>query len=823
MAKKADIFEQNKDRGIIEMTMEEVMHNSMMPYSEHVILDRALPRVEDGLKPVQRRILYAMNELGVTPDKPYRKCARIVGDVLGKYHPHGDSSVYGALVVLAQDFKQRHTLVDGHGNFGSIDGDPAAAQRYTEARLMPLASELLRDIDKDTVHWNLNFDDTLKEPDTLPGRYPNLLVNGSYGIAVGLATNIPPHNLGEVIDGVIAYIDNPRITLSEMMKIIKGPDFPTGGYLVCGDELYTAYETGRGKVMMYPKIHIEIGDNDRRNIVITELPYGVNKKVLLEAIDAVQNEKKGKEKDKSKNVLSFIADIADESDRNGMRAVIKVKKDGDPKAICEALFKSTSLATSFGINMVAIADGKPQQMGLMDIIAYYVDYQRDVIIRRTRYDLNQAKDREHILEGLLTAIRAIDEVVAIIKKAASQAEAKVELRKAFDLSEKQAQAVLDLRLGRLTHLDVFKLEGDVKELRAQIARYNEILASKREQMNVIKTEISLIKKNYKDGRRTVVIDRKEDYYIPSADDAKPVENAMIAYSLAGGLKRIPMRSFGSAARDFSEKTTVNDICYLLEPAKTDQLLYCFTDQGNCYKIDVDAIPEARWRDKGVSLASLMNCSADERIVKIFVVDEKLPSGKLMFFTKEGYIKQTEWKEYNVVKSAFQAIKLKEGDLCIGVEQEQKGSTMLFVTASGMCLNTDRSDVPDQGRVAGGVHGIKLDDGDCVVCARQVQPDDEICLVTDRAYAKRVKAKDIDVMVRYRKGVKIIDFKDGNGSSIAYATTIERPENIVIRVTGNYFMQFNSEDLHLEKRTTKGRAICKLSRHDSVEAGCFYKS
>ena len=385
---------------ILVRNMEEVMHDSMMPYSEHVILDRALPRVEDGLKPVQRRILYTMHELGITPDKPYRKSARVVGDCLGKYHPHGDTSIYYAMVRMAQPFSMGATLVDGHGNFGSVDGDGAAAMRYTEVRMAPLALELLRDLEKNTVKWRCNFDDTRMEPDILPGRFPNLLVNGASGIAVGLATNIPPHNLAETIDGVVAFIDNPRIKLKDMMKIIKGPDFPTGGYVIGGDELVKAYETGRGKITLRAKVHIENGDNDKKIIVIDELPYQVNKAQLLENILKLREDKKG--------ILTGISDIADESDRNGMRAVIKVKRDCDPKPILDMLFKHTNLSISFGINMVAIADGKPQQMGLLDILSYYVDYQRQVILKRTKFELEEKKEREHILEGLVIAVRNID-------------------------------------------------------------------------------------------------------------------------------------------------------------------------------------------------------------------------------------------------------------------------------------------------------------------------------------------------------------------------------------------------------------------------------
>ena len=472
--------------------MSEVLHESMIPYTECVVMDRALPRVEDGLKPVQRRILYSMLELGVTPDKPYRKSARIVGDCLGKYHPHGDSSVYDAMCRMAQDWVLRAPLVDGHGNFGSIDGDSPAAMRYTETRMTPLALELMRDLDKDTVRWSLNFDDTLKEPDMFPGRFPNLLINGATGIAVGVATNIPPHNLGETIDGVVAYIDNPNIKLEAMMKIIKGPDFPSGGEII--DEeggLKQAYSTGKGKIIIRSKVMIE-KSGDRSNIVITELPYQVNKAQLLQKIAEL--------KEQNKDKLASITEIRDESDRNGMRAVIRLKKEADPKKILEYLFKATNMQISYGINMVAIAGGKPRLLGLLDIISYYAQYQREIIVRRTKYDLNQAKERAHIVEGLLIAIRNIDEVIKIIKKSATTTEAKQRLRDRFSLSDRQAQAILDMRLARLVHLEVGKLEEELAMLKKKIAEYEAILSSKKAQYDVVKKEILEIKKAYSTPR-----------------------------------------------------------------------------------------------------------------------------------------------------------------------------------------------------------------------------------------------------------------------------------------------------------------------------------
>ena len=452
-------MEEIRKDAILTSTLEEVLHNSMIPYAEYVIMDRALPRVEDGLKPVQRRILYSMFDQGITPDKDYKKSAKVVGDVLGKYHPHGDTSVYDAVVRLAQPFNMRMPLVDGHGNFGSVDGDGAAAMRYTEVKLQDLSLELLTDLDKDTVNWSLNFDDTLKEPDTLPGRFPNLLVNGATGIAVGLATNIPTHNLAEVIDGVVAYLDNPKIKLEDMMQIVKGPDFPTGGYIIAGDELKTAYETGKGKIQIRAKINIEDADNGKKNIVISEIPYQVNKAQLLQKIADLKEDPKGKD------VLGGISEIADESDRSGMRAVVKLRKDVNPQPIIEFLLKNTQLQCSYGINMVAIAGGKPKLMGLIEIIKYYVDYQISVVLRRAKFDLSKAKERAHILEGLIVAVTNIDEVIKIIKTSSDTPTAKQELKKAFDLSDRQAQAILDLRLARITKLEVDNLKNELADLK----------------------------------------------------------------------------------------------------------------------------------------------------------------------------------------------------------------------------------------------------------------------------------------------------------------------------------------------------------------------
>lgn len=794
--------EQLEKNGITEQTLEDVLHSSMIPYSEYVILDRALPRVEDGLKPVQRRILYAMHDLGLTPDKPYKKSARIVGETLGKYHPHGDTSVYYAMVRLAQPFNMGSVLVDGQGNFGSIDGDGAAAMRYTEARLNPLALELLRDLDKNTVKWSCNFDDTTVEPDYLPGRFPNLLVNGASGIAVGLATNIPPHNLTESIDGVIEYIRHPSITLPEMMKIIKGPDFPGGGYII-KNELDQAYQTGKGKITLRAKIHIE-NEGEKKLIVIDELPYQVNKSALLENILKIREEKKG--------IFSGISEILDETDRNGMRAVIKVKKDVDVNELIEALFKVTNLQTSYGINMVAIADGKPQLMGLLDIIAYYVDYQRDVILRRTRFELDQAKERANILEGLVIAVQNIDEVVRIIKNSASTTEARDNLKKAFSLNERQAQAILDLRLARLTHLEVYKLEQELKELKELIARLTAIVGSKKLQMQLIADELEQIKRDYRQPRRSKIINDLKDYTVEIPEEEKPPEDSIIAVNVFGDLKRMSLKHYSMATKEFTDASTKNEISPIAVKVLSNQKAYCFTNLGNCYKVELADVEEAKWRGRGEKISAVIpEILVGEKLIAVFSVGEKLPTGRLLFYTRDGMVKKSDWSELGIVKSSFAAVKLKEGDEVICIESELKDCSLMFVTALGMCLNADMSDIPVQGRIAAGVKGIQLSEGDSCIMIRQVCRDGQITLITDKGLGKRIAVKDIDVMARYRKGVKIIDLtKSGKDSKLLFAHYVPKDSKdfkYVLEADGELIPVLLSE-IKEENRTQGGKPLVK---------------
>lgn len=790
-------------KNILQKSIDVVMHESMMPYSEHVILDRALPRVEDGLKPVQRRILYSMVELGVTPDKPYRKSARIVGDCLGKYHPHGDSSVYDAMVRMAQPFNMSQVLVDGHGNFGSVDGDSAAAMRYTEARLAPLALEMLRDLDKNTVDWQFNFDDTLKEPVTLPARYPNLLVNGTTGIAVGLATNIPPHNLNEAIAGAVAYIDNPNIKLKEMMKIVKGPDFPTGGYIIAGDELTKAYETGKGKIIIRAKAHIENGDNDKRSIVITELPYQVNKSALLQKILELRDAKKVE--------LAGISEICDESDRNGMRAVVRVKKDADPKQILDYLYKYTNLECTFGINMVAIANGRPEQVGLLDIIKYYVEYQQKVIQRRTKFDLDNAKEREHILQGLVIAVRNIDEVVKIIKSSANTGEAKRRLMERFDLSDRQAQAILDMRLARLTSLEIYKLEQELKEVQELIKRLTAILGSVKLQMDLVKEEMLDIKKRFKTPRLSTILAGVDEFVVSSFDDKKPVESLVIGVTKMGTVKAYANKYFGQTNKEFAEKTNNYDIHKKLILTTSDKQIMMFTNLGNAYRMEAGDLAPAKWRDKGYTLRELFSeAKSSEKVVSVFEVPED-GEKNLLFFSKCGMIKKTAWKEYFLLKSSFQATKFKDDDELVSVEPEDVDTkvTIFFVTKKGFVLNALVGDIPLQGRISGGVKGINLADGDGVVWCGQVVPENKIAMLTNKGYAKRIKVHEVEPMARYRKGVKGFELsRIDNGDELVFAGLIDRVVDIIIEDTSGVRFCYSSETFNLEPRTGVGKSLVK---------------
>ena len=785
MAKRDDNQISFEGQTIITKGMEAVMHDSMIPYAEYVIMERALPRIEDGLKPVQRRILYTMLELGLTPDKPHRKSARIVGDCLGKYHPHGDTSVYDAMVRMAQEFNMQMPMVDGHGNFGSVDGDSAAAMRYTEARMTPVAMEMLRDLEKDTVKFSLNFDDTLKEPDLLPGRFPNLLVNGSSGIAVGLATNIPPHNMGEAIDAAIMYMDDPEVSLDELMKVMPCPDFPTGGYILESDEIRNAYETGRGKITIRAKAEIEEQKNGKKLIVVTEMPYQVNKAKALEDILHISEEKKA--------LFAGIGEIRDESDRMGMRAVIEVKKDAEK--ILQYLYKYSDLQVTFGVNMVAIADGKPQTLGLKEILRHYIRHQENVVTRRTKFDLDAAERREHILEGLMVAIANIDEVIALIRAAKSPKEAKEGLMKRFELTDIQAQAILDLRLQRLTNLERLAIEKEYKEVGRLIKEYKGILSSEEKLRAVIRREMLAIKEKYAVPRRTRLIQGEEEIVV-SREDMIVVDDAIVALLEGGKIRRLPKRNF-TAESIASEKPL-----FIME-TQTDRRLRFFTSHGNCLIIGVDELPEARLTAKATNLNSLVQLEKDEEIVACF---DEVKDDTLVFFTALGNAKRTEGKEFDLRTKKTAAIALKDDDRVIAVEkQDETAGTVIMVSKGGMSIRFATDTVPVMGKGAGGVKCMKLDEGDRVIFAAQIADEGEILTISDRGYAKRSLVFDYEIQGRNGKGLKTFDFKKNgsNGTAIAAALYVKEPYDIVIRQFHGEETVVNTETVFIEQRPGKG--------------------
>lgn len=782
---------------ILLQSMDEVMHNSMLPYAEHVILERALPRVEDGLKPVQRRILFTMMELGLSPDRPHRKSARIVGDCLGKYHPHGDSSVYDAMVRMAQPFNMRVPLVDGHGNFGSIDGDSAAAMRYTEARMTDAAMQQLRDIDKETVPFTFNFDDTLKEPELLPGRFPNLLVNGASGIAVGLATNIPPHNPAEAIDAVIAMMENPQVSLAELMRIMPAPDFPTGGFLLASDEIGKAYETGRGKLTMRARTHFEEQKNGKTLIVVTEMPYQINKAAALEKILAVSQEKK--------SLFVGIGDIRDESDRQGMRAVIEVKKDGNPEKILQYLFKYTDLQCTFGVNMVAIAGGKPQQMGLRQIIQHYIRHQRAVVTRRTQNELEAAERREHILAGYMIAIDNLDRVIQLIRASKSPKEAKDGLMHEFGLTEIQAQAILDLRLQRLTNMELLALQKEYAAVLKLIAELKSILASDKKLIALIKKELLEIKGQLDGKRRTEIIAGDADIAV-DAEDLSTAEDVTVAVCEGLKVRRCPTRLFNLSQ-------IAEDKPQFIIETRSDKRIRLFTDQGAVLSLTADEIPETRATARAANLASLLPFEKNERILAAFPDEE---AGDYLFYTRQGMVKRTAAAEYRLRVKRTAAITLREKDLVIGVEH-LTGDTLLLVTRLGMSIRFTTESIPAMGRVSGGVKCMKVESGDAVCYAGQLPDEGELLVITDRGYGKRSFLFDYEVQGRNGKGLKTFDFKKNasNGNCIAAVFHVCEPFPFTIVQRHGTETTISTESVHIEPRAGKGSMLVAVVLDDDV--------
>lgn len=809
MAKKREEEIVDNSR-IIDGTFEQVLHTSMIPYSEYVILDRALPRVEDGLKPVQRRILYTMMELGTTPDKPHRKSARIVGDCLGKYHPHGDSSVYNAMVKLAQPFNTKALLVDGHGNFGSVDGDSAAAMRYTEARMTPFALEMLRDLDKNTVPMTLNFDDSLEEPEILPSRIPNLLVNGANGIAVGLTTTIPPHNLHETINGIVAYIDNKRITLDDMMKYIPAPDFPTGGIIIDNPGIREAYATGKGKIVVRAKTHIE-EEGGRKNIVITEIPYQVNKSELLSRINDLR--------ETAKEYFGGIQDIVDESDRMGMRCVIKLRKDVDPEVMLALLFKKTNLQCNFNANMTAIVKNRPEQLGLLDIIRHYVEFQREVIYKRSKYDLDVAEKREHIIEGLLKAVNNIREVVDIVLDSKTYTEAKERLMIRFELTEKQAIAVLDIPLKRLNKLDINKMLEEQKELLEKIAYLTEVTNSKTKQYEVVKKELLEIKRKYKDERQSKIVHESKITDTQIDLNAKIKRDGYLVLHYNGNVKFVPEKGYAQASKSIPN-CAPQDLAKKVVKTDSDSFIFGITSKGNAITFPISALGDDKWKSRGMGINKIAKVDSDDILLNVFTPKE-LKGKKILIVTALGMAKYVDISEFTFdKKSQTAAMVFKEdNDYIVSVSavapptvddgtREARGF-ILAVTADGMTLNC-YDDVPTQGKKASGVKLMRLEGKDKIIYAQHNDGEGEIVSILDNGLAKRVILGCIDPKMRMSKGIKLNDSKAGN---CIFTDIVTQPYDVAIVLPNGDVMSVNTEQISIEDRANKGKNLIKAIAKD----------
>ncbi len=786
---------------IIQQSMGEVLVASMMPYAEYVILERALPRVEDGLKPVQRRILYTMSELSLEPDKPHRKCARIVGDCLGKYHPHGDTSVYDALVRMAQLFSLRAPLVDGHGNFGSVDGDSAAAMRYTEARMTPLATLMLCDIEKDTTPFRNNFDDTLKEPDMLPARFPALLVNGASGIAVGIATNIPPHNLGETVDAVVAMLDKPDIDTRGLMKHIKGPDFPTGGILFDTAELLAAYETGRGKLTVRAKVDIEHEKSGKKLLVISELPYQVGKASLLEKILKLSEEKKGP--------LAFISDIRDESDRTGMRAVIELKRDADEQKVLAWLYKYSDLQTTFGVNMVAIADGKPAQLGLLSMIAHYIRHQKNVVSRRTAFDLEAAKKRAHILEGLIIAVDHIDAIIRLIRSSKTPKEAREKLMATYALSEIQAQAILDMRLQRLTGLEILELKREYEEMRKLIESLEAILADDKKLVAVVRRELLEVKKLHADARRTLIVGEAPALEVSVEDALPPPEEAVLILTRGGFLRRFSVKAYAKAE---SEAGSVEELPRFAHRTDTAQKFLLITDAGIAYTFCAGDVPETKPKARGLALGGLLAGfeNTEKTVALIPMPERESDTTSLVFFTTLGQAKRTALSEYRIRTKRFPALGLKNGDTLLTAVLLDTAACagenrVLIATRAGMSIAFDALSLPHQGRAATGVRAVMLDMRDRVISASIAGEEGEWVVATDRGYLKRVLLCDIDVQDRGGKGRKLWTFgrNHADGEALVAAFPVKLPVKVDVTLKDGAVQSIGSEEIALAGRADRG--------------------
>ncbi|AIQ61757.1 DNA gyrase subunit A [Paenibacillus stellifer] len=785
------------------------MRESFMDYAMSIIVSRALPDVRDGLKPVHRRILYAMSELGMSPDKPYKKSARIVGEVIGKYHPHGDSAVYETMVRMAQDFSMRYMLVDGHGNFGSIDGDMAAAMRYTEARLSKIAMEMLRDLNKETVDFNPNYDGEEQEPDVLPARFPNLLVNGVGGIAVGMATNIPPHNLGEVVDGVQAMIKNPDITPMELMEYIKGPDFPTGGFILGREGIRQAYRTGRGSVTMRAKATIE-DNNGKARIVVNELPYQVNKARLVEKIAELVREKR----------VDGITDLRDESDRNGMRVVVEVRRDVNPNVVLNNLYKHTAMQSTFGINMLAIVDKEPKILNLRDVLYHYLQHQIIVIRRRTEYDLKKAEARAHILEGLRIALDNLDEVIALIRASRTVDIAREGLISTFDLSVEQAQAILDMRMQRLTGLERDKIENEYNELLAKIAEYKAILADETLVLEIISNELQEIRERFGDDRRTEITIGEESIL---DEDLIPREEVVITVTHTGYIKRLPVTTYRSQKRGgrgvIGMDTKEQDFVEHLFVSNSHNYLMFFTDKGKVYRIKAYEIPELGRAARGTPIINLIQIEQGEKISAVIQIEETDSDKYLFFATREGIVKKTPLEDYNNIrKGGLIAINLREEDELIDVKLTDGKQKLILGTADGMSITFSEEDVRSMGRSATGVKGITLDDKDHVIGMDCIDKELDVLIVTANGYGKRTPASDYRLQTRGGKGIKTINLTEKNGRVVSLKV-VKQEEDLMIITTGGTLIRMSMDGISTMGRYAQGVKLINTRDDDSVSTVC----
>ncbi|WP_074135373.1 DNA gyrase subunit A [Clostridioides difficile] len=791
---------------ILPIEIAEEMKKSYIDYSMSVIAGRALPDVRDGLKPVHRRILYSMSELNLTPDKPYRKSARIVGDVLGKYHPHGDIAVYYAMVRMAQDFSTRALLVDGHGNFGSVDGDSAAAMRYTEAKMSKLSLELLRDIEKETVDFKPNFDESLKEPSVLPARYPNLLVNGSNGIAVGMATSIPPHNLAEVIDATVYLIDNPECSVDDLIKFVQGPDFPTAAIIMGKESIAEAYRTGRGKVKVRSRAFIEELPKGKQQIIVTEIPYQVNKAKLVERIAELVKEKR----------IEGISDLRDESNRNGMRIVIELKRDANANIVLNNLYKHSQMEDTFSIIMLALVDGQPRVLNLKQILYHYIKHQEDVVTRRTKFELNKAEARAHILEGLKIALDNIDAVISLIRASKTGQEAKIGLIEKFKLTEIQAQAILDMRLQRLTGLERDKIEAEYEDLIKKINRLKEILADERLLLNVIKNEITIIKENYSDERRTEI--RHAEGEIDMRDLISDEEIA-ITLTHFGYIKRLPSDTYKSqkrGGRGISALTTrEEDFVRHLVTTTTHSRLLFFTNKGRVFKLNAYEIPEGKRQAKGTAIVNLLQLSADEKIATLIPIDGNDENEYLLLATKKGIVKKTKREEFkNINKSGLIAIGLRDDDELIGVELTDGKQEVLLVTKEGMSIRFDENDIRYMGRTAMGVKGITLSKEDFVVSMNLCSKGTDVLVVSKNGFGKRTNIEEYRSQIRAGKGIKTYNISEKTGTIVG-ADMVNEDDEIMIINSDGVLIRIRVNEISLFGRVTSGVKLMKTNDEVNV--------